>query len=377
MTRRHKLSRGIELADKKRPLTEKELADFKINTTYRASDVGSPVRYFCDTIDTLFSDVENAVYMKKMVPSMRCIYCSKPLYEWNSLTDSPYLETARGSKTRKTDNGTAWDHIEPVRRFGIRTLGNFILVHSECNTLKNGYAPLDFWRSLPERGLSPLHETEEEFLAFLEEFSAPYRENFPELYAMTKDYVDFDQEQASKNLIYMLSMRDGNGNLSIQIDRASNGVRWLSVGPNADIWEKMKDILSEGGTKKSYGKTRQVMEIANREFPGVKIEDMETSQLASLFSMVINKNMVSHSTYEQARRTLRVMGEVIGFPAFEARLNKMGSWNQFLATLEEQGKDVSHLKPYQPPKTKSRASNREVSVRKSSYMKHRKAISNG
>lgn len=144
-------------------------------TSYGGSSLSALKRLFCDRLDADFSEAENKLWSFNHVHG-HCLYCGRELAKLVGKTWVKLPEVK-----------LEWDHLYPTSRWGLRTKGNFFPTCSECNGQKSDMMPVKYFRQRKIGLHGTFIDSEREFEEFIRELQIPYRERWPEHYALVED----------------------------------------------------------------------------------------------------------------------------------------------------------------------------------------------
>lgn len=133
-------------------------------------------RQIADTVFKRFSE-RRAIEALGTLTGGLCPYCGDRMFSLNQL--------GRWEKVEGVN--FEWDHLIPASLLGLSVDGNICPACKDCNQLKSDLDPQRFFDNLlADPTKKTLYGSSVDFRMFLNEFSKPYRNNYPDAYARSK-----------------------------------------------------------------------------------------------------------------------------------------------------------------------------------------------
>lgn len=133
-------------------------------------------RQISDTVLKRFSE-RRAVESLGLINGGHCPYCGDKMFSLNKV--------GRWEKVEGVN--FEWDHLIPASVLGLSVDGNICAACKDCNQLKSDMDPQAFFdKLLADPTKKTLYGSSEDFRKFFNEFSKPYRHNYPDAFARSK-----------------------------------------------------------------------------------------------------------------------------------------------------------------------------------------------
>jgi hypothetical protein len=144
-------------------------------STYGYKTASEVKRSILDVFSAQNCSMNEAKQYSYKKTNMRCGWCGIAVYEIKD-------------KLKSIIEGlVAHDHVYPSARFGILCKGNVLVCCSTCNGEKSDKDPLEYYKERLERNAPVFLPTLEEFEDFLEDFTKPYKEDWPTYYKLATE----------------------------------------------------------------------------------------------------------------------------------------------------------------------------------------------
>lgn len=205
-------------------------------------------RQIADTVLKRFSE-RRAIESLGILNGGYCPYCGDKMF---SLNEDGLWEKVEGVTFE-------WDHLIPASLLGLSVDGNICPACKDCNQLKSDMDPQRFFDSLlADPTKKTLYATSEDFRMFLNKFSKPYRNNYPDAYARSKMNSEsgISLEELVSQISDLWSGTDANGDKILTLASAAKRASQLD-----SFFEAFK---SENYPKKIGAKSNSAITPANK-----------------------------------------------------------------------------------------------------------------
>lgn len=265
----------------------------KFTTDYSFASIRGVVRTLSDAFSKEFADPEKAKLYAAQATEGKCMYCGVKLYK---------LE----GSTPVFSNLIHFDHIYPASNLNLFTVGNVALSCETCNLEKSNRDPLEYYEMRLVEDRPTLVDSKEDFVEFLDEFTLPYQEEFPEHYkAGTQEHDDEEIKELAYELLYskvsFASMRNIYNHES-------------SV--NRDVWSKVVDLAYEQYSETGANDVEARIGFTNKVFEDTfgydtRIETCSLEELNQFFNDLLYMKRESQNEVGKYRRLIKLLVEVL------------------------------------------------------------------
>lgn len=262
-------------------------------------------RVLSDAYSTMYceSSREIDIYSAEFTNG-KCFYCGEDLYDENN-----------GVMTFRQD--VEHDHLFPASMFNLYAKGNVVLACNPCNREKTDLMPIVYYEQRLLQGKSVLYPTAKDFLKAVDDFSQPYRINFPAHYAigqlMGSEYRLLDLDKVVSDVF----IKD------IEILYNSEHNRPYKSGGDVAFWDYMRDTNSaiynkytDNTTKDFVNRSGQIADNFTLHF-GKDIKDIPSDEIISFMNNYLMTKLHSESEFGKNRGFLRLTLEQMGIPSDE------------------------------------------------------------
>lgn len=273
------------------------IIDFKnsnFETTYSFESARAIVRPLSDAFSKQNCDTKEAIKYAAAGTQGNCIYCGEKMYKLKNGVPS-------------FNNSIHYDHVYPASKLNLFEVGNVALACENCNLSKSDKFPLEYYDMRVAEGLNVFIEPREEFELFLNKFTTPYKEKWPEHYeAGTKDFEDDDEfKKALARLLFNhvdISRTTGKYNHEKSINR--------------EIWKKVSTKVYELYSEYSAKDVIARLGYTNHMFEEIYdsstlINELDPSQLSKFFNQLLLSKSESKNEIQKYRMLIRVLIEVL------------------------------------------------------------------
>lgn len=280
----------------------------KFTTTYSFSSSRGIVRTLSDAFSKEHCDTKLAALYGAQFTEGKCLFCGRKNYV-----------VVNGVPT--FSNTIHYDHIYPASRFGLFEVGNVAIACETCNLAKSDRLPLEYYDIRAAENLSLLYYDREEFIDFLDRFTKPYQEKWPEYYKA--NHEEFDDEtfkEAVTNLFY------NKVNISASSMRYNheNSVNW-------GIWEKTIKKAYDTYKDSTAKDVEHRIGFANERFEILfgssrTMEDTTLAELKEFADDLLIIKYDSKNEVQKYRMLIKMLLEVLNENLMNADFGDL--WNQ-------------------------------------------------
>lgn len=273
-------------------------------TTYSFESSRSIIRALSDSFSRQHCDVKGALTYAAESTKGRCLYCGKPMYTLHN--NLPVFS-----------NTIHYDHVYPASKFNLFEVGNVAIACGTCNLAKSDRFPMDYYDVRLAEGVSLFEYDREKFKEFLDEFTKPYRDKWPEHYAAGSRIVECDSE--FKELLTRL-LYDG-------VNISSTSTKYNHENSiNKGIWirvvKKAYEIYSPTTAKDVEGRIGYTDSMFEDTFGyGTLLEDISIKELSGFTSKLLLSKYESKNEIQKFRMLIRMLVEVLNEDIMEGQLN--------------------------------------------------------
>lgn len=205
-------------------------------SNYNYGTVSEAKRNLIDIFSSTNCSMVEAKQYSYLKTNMHCGWCGIPLYT-----------IEKGIKTI-TESLVAHDHVYPSARYGILCKGNVLVCCKDCNSEKSDKDPVEYFRERLLRKSPTLFSSVKEFRVFLEDFTKPYKEEWPEYYKLA---VEGDPTRNPTDIIAHYFIKDSKTGVNlIDLSVKPRSMRQAN-DPNNIIWSQFDNLNSP--IYKGYG----------------------------------------------------------------------------------------------------------------------------
>lgn len=265
----------------------------KFTTEYSFSSARNIIRDLSDAFSKKYCDVKEAPNYAAKFTEGRCLFCGQPLY---SLSGDKVVFS----------NLLHYDHIYPASNLNLFEVGNVALACQTCNLSKNSRLPLEYYDVRVGEGGSLLIDDRDKFIEFLDKMTKPYREKWPNHFAV--NFEDLDDFQFKEKLTSLLFD---------YVDISASGSRYNHThSVNWPTWEKVIEKSLELYTpltaKDVVGRLGYANEIFENEFGvGKLIQDCTVEELSNYSNILLLSKYEFKNEVQKFRMLLKVLTEVL------------------------------------------------------------------
>lgn len=265
----------------------------KFTTEYSFASSRNIIRDLSDAFSKTHCDVKEAPKYAAKFTEGRCLFCGKPLY-------------SLAGPTVVFSNMLHYDHIYPASKLNLFEVGNVGLACQTCNLAKNSRLPLEYYDVRVAEGGSLLIDDRDEFIKFLDKMTAPYREKWPDHFAV--NFADLDDAQFKERLTTLLFD---------YVDIAASGSRYNHThSVNWPIWEKVTakayELYTPLTAKDVVGRLGYANEIFENEFGvGKSIQNCTIDELSNYTTILLLSKYEFKNEVQKFRMLVKVLTEVL------------------------------------------------------------------
>lgn len=265
----------------------------QFTTEYSFASARNIIRNLSDAFSRTYCDVNEAPRYAARMTEGRCLYCGQPLY---SLKNSIPIFS----------NVLHYDHIYPASELNLFEVGNVALACQTCNLAKSNRSPIEYYDIRTAEG-GPLYIADrDDFILFLDNMIAPYKEKWPKHYEV--NFMDLNDEQFKQKLTELLFNHVDICSTSSRYNHA-NSVNWPT-------WEKVSQKAYEAYTpltaKDVEGRLGYANEIFEQEFGVDKlIHKCSIEELSTYTNILLVSKYDSKNEIQKFRMLIKMLIEVL------------------------------------------------------------------
>jgi hypothetical protein len=230
---------------------------------------------------------------------MRCGWCGIPMF-------------SESDGVKKIVEGlVAHDHIYPSARYGILCKGNVLVCCATCNGEKSDKEPVEYFEERLLRKVPTLFASTKEFENFLEDFTRPYKEDWPEYYKLA---LEGDLTRTDTQILghyFMIDQTTGEDLIDLSVKPRS--LRQTN-DPNNIIWNQMDKLESPIYRKYSFYSAKDVKDRVSytqafylNRHPKKLITKLTKTEFLDFGNELILSKVTSNREIEKIRRLLNVL----------------------------------------------------------------------
>lgn len=276
----------------------------KFTTVYSFDSARSIIRSLSDAFSKEFCDTVGALRYAAVKTEGKCLYCGKPMYE-------------KKNGVPVFSNTIHYDHVYPASKLNLFEVGNIAIACSTCNLAKSDRLPMEYYDIRAAEDTPRLFYIREEFEKFLDNYTKPYQEKWPEHFAAGSRNVEDDEE--FKDLLTKL-LYD-----RVSISHRSSKYNHLN-SVNKEIWDKVVKRALDSYSPTTAKDVEARIGYTNSIFETVighdtAIEDCTMKQLAEFSSCLLMSKFDSKNEIQKYRMLLKMLTEVLNEDLMKGQLD--------------------------------------------------------
>lgn len=275
-------------------------------TDYSFGSARSIIRALSDSFSKQYCDTRGAIKYGAKQTDGRCIYCGKPMYKLSSGNIPSFSNTIH------------YDHIYPASKLNLFEVGNVAIACSTCNLAKSDRLPMDYYDMRLAEGLSLLFYERDVFEDFLNKFTEPYRDKWPDHYAAGSRNVD-DDDEFKILLTELLFNKVSIASVSSKYSHESS--------INADIWKRVVEKAYEDYSPLTAKDVEGRIGYTNLVFEDtlghdVSIKDVSIQQLKFFIETLLLSKYESKNEICKYRMLIKLLTETLNEDLMKGQLSE-------------------------------------------------------
>lgn len=264
-------------------------------TEYSFSSPRIIIRALSDAFSKQNCDTKGAITYGAVQTKGRCLYCGKPMYDLDN-NGNPIFS-----------NIIHYDHVYPASKFNLFEVGNVAIACNTCNLAKSDRLPMEYYDIRHSEGLSLFIYDRSKFEQFLDKFTKPYREKWPEHFAAGSRVIEDDQE--FKDLLTRLLYEPVDISPSSSKYNHENSI-------NKEIWDKVVERAYETYSSSTAKDVEGRIGYTNEMFEdtlgyGTKIHEISLKELNRFINKLLLSKYESKNEIQKYRMLIKMLIEVL------------------------------------------------------------------